>query len=314
MKSVLLATGLFCLLVFSNAVAEPIRFTFNPADSLTCTGRIVTVRTSLVDDIQGPTDTITIANHLLFTRTGTGYELLSTPDSITVTRDGQRLDDPVTSVLAHTPITYVLDSNGQAVTVRGFENVLAEVSADGKQLPENLQKALDVSMLNAGALTEWDTRVGSMVGMELRVGKTAHSVKEHVLPDGRRFPLYQVMKITDTFQVNGHLCARLYRIADTDIARMADKLSMTLDSLKRIMKVPSDRDVSPPEDEAMSWNTDQVVMEVNTMMILGEHSESESVLPVTGQDGKPHRVQLMETSDKEYTFGARAPEDNHQSE
>lgn len=306
MKSILLAAGLSCILIACSAVAEPIHFTFNPSDSLSCTGVTVTARTRFVDGTQGPIDSIRVYNQLTFTRADSGYEVLSSPDSITITRNGVRIADLVTGILGRTPITYILDSTGQAKAVRGFERVLDEVSRENGQLSDNMRRALNADMLGAGALTEWDSRVGSMIGMELRVGETAHSIEEHVTPDGRSLPFYQIMQITDTFQVDGQLCARMFRLADTDFGRLANKLKMTTDSLKHIMNIPSDKKIAPPDDTASSWSSDQVVMEVHTMMILGEHSESETFLPMAGPDGATHMVQMIEVTDKEYHFGPRA--------
>jgi len=305
MKLILLAAGLFCILIAGSAVAEPVHFTFDPADSLTCTGITVTARTRFVDSDQGPIDSIRIYNQMLYTHTDSGYEVLSSPDSITITRNGVRIADLVTSVLGHTPITYVLDSTGQAKSVRGYEKVLDEVLSENSQLSDNMRRALNVDMLSAGALTEWDSRVGSMIGMELRLGETAHSIEEHVTPDGRSMPFYQIMQITDTFKVDGQLCARMFRLADTDFDRLANNLKMTSDSLKHIMNIPTDKKVAPPDDSASSWSSDQVVMEVHTMMILGEHSESETILPMIGPDGATHMVKMIEATDKEYHFGPR---------
>lgn len=309
MKSTVLAACLFCTFIAGQVLAEPRQFIFHPPDSLTCTGVTVTVRTSFVNDQRGPVDTIRIRNHLLYTQTDTGYRLLSTPDSITITRNGQAVNDPVTDVIAHTPITYEFDSTGQAVAVHGYERVLDEVSASVPEVPENLRQVLDDRILSAGALTEWDTRVGSMIGMELKVGEVARSIDKHYTPDGQELPLFQIMKIADTFYVGDRFCARLYRYADTDFDRLATSVGMSTDSLKQIMSIPSNKAVTSSMRETSSQTTVQVVMEVATMMILSEHVETLSEMPITGKDGKVRKLQLLENIDKEYNFGSEASAD-----
>jgi hypothetical protein len=306
--SALLICGIFTVL-FTQADAATLKFTFNPADSLDYTGVTVTARASFVDSTQGPMDTIRTTSHLLFTREGSTFHVLSSPESIVVSRNGKIVNDPVTAVLAHTPITYTIDSTGQAVSVTGYGGVVGEVTAGMAQAPEDVKRALSEEMLNAGALTDWDARVGSLVGLPVTLGDISFTHDTQIMGNGARLAVYTVARVTDTFRVDGKLCARVYRYSDTDIARLAKTIDVTEEALQKEMKLSPEEAASPKDESARTWTSDEQVMEIGTMIILAEHRQTETLLSLAGQDQKMHAVRLIEVTSKEYSYGSDAAGD-----
>jgi hypothetical protein len=306
--SVFLLCGILAAF-FAKADAAPLKFTFNPADSLDYTGVTVTARSGFVDSTRLPVDTIRTINHILFTREGNSFHVLSSPESIVVSRNGKVVNDPVTSVLAHTPITYTIDSTGQAVSVKGYSGVAGEVTAGMGQAPEDVKQALSEEMLNAGALTDWDSRIGSVAGLPVVIGNIAFTHDTQVMGNGTHLPVYNVTRVTDTFRVDGKLCARVYRYTDSDLSKLAKKVGTTDEELKKDMKLSAEESVTPKDEANRTWTSDEQVMEVGTMIILAEHRETETNLSVAGEDGKTHAVRLVEITTKEYSEGSDAPGD-----
>jgi hypothetical protein len=294
--------SIVCVVAFNaSAGADAGVFTFNPPDSSEFTGTVISERIRFLDGVRRSVDTTKISSYHLFTKTETGFEQVTQPVSIVSSRDGQVSKNPIFGILADTEITFAIDATGRALEVEGFEDIHRKVEEYVHPIAESLKRSLDPAAMARKELTEWNTRMEPLAGKPVKLGGIAYERRPYVLPNGAKAEYYVVVTLSDTSRTDGKLCAHVEYDSDTDPARLAERLGESIEYLADQFDLSDSAMAAPVDDSNSSQSSMQMLIEVETMLVHSEHSESETSLTVKDPDNQTHLVRAVETQDKVFT-------------
>ena len=115
--------ALLMVILSSNAISEEkggIKFSFAPGDRISFMQRLTTTKDKDMADKGRQLDESISTTKITMTKTKTGWDLLAEPQSISMTRNGKNIDNPMLSLLSSAVIKYKLDSDGNIVDVEGY--------------------------------------------------------------------------------------------------------------------------------------------------------------------------------------------------
>lgn len=181
----------------STQSSEPqkVRFSFAPGNNLTYEEKLTITREKDLGHLGAERDESASTTRISVAPGNTGWDLVAKPGPLTVKRDGELINDPLAKLLSRIVVTYKLKQDGAILDVRGFEEFAQALSTQvSPEVMAQLAPALNIEAMKNKAFSEWDARVGGLVGKEVIIGDTEVSQSEYILPN----------RTTLTFNITTH--------------------------------------------------------------------------------------------------------------
>jgi hypothetical protein len=190
------------------AAAE--QFQFNPPDGATFVVSVRTTRTTTLGALGKRTEDRETSERVRVTKTADGFSIAETAVYGTMNRDGEKVESPILKLLVGMSVNYEVDSRGQVKAIRGFDQLITRLKA---ALPpgtlETMSPTVTEEALVNREVAEWNGRVASFVGREVKVGDMWTSKDRFDLPTGGAVNFTTTTRIVGREQVEGHDCVRL---------------------------------------------------------------------------------------------------------
>lgn len=214
--------------------AESVTFRFAPPDGTTFVQTLVTTKTLDAGVTGKRTDVQRSETRLRFDKTGDGWTLTATPISMTMTRDGQAVQNPVLEAMLGSVITYRLDAQGNIVAIRGFGEVQERLL---KALPPEAAQAV-AKLVNEEAMVakeraEWAGRIGDFAGQSFELGSSWTSEAPFALPTGEEIQFYTRTEIAEKARCGDKDCVRIRFRYDTDASALGAKVGQSMNEISK---------------------------------------------------------------------------------
>ena len=194
----------------------------------------------------------------------------------------------------------VLDDDGHCLSIEGYDKLEKNLTVDDSSLVEKLKQNLNPRAMALKEAGEWNSIIDPIVGVKLEVGILMYVLEAFQIGAANSVDLFTLIECTDTFQVDGALCARIYIHSDSDFSRLAQRRKVTSEQLQADFTLEQ-MPVTPKGTGAM--RVLQVVLEVQTMNLLGVLSETEITMASVDNTGGTHEIRLAETKDVRIFYG-----------
>lgn len=241
--------------VVSSQISKSITLQFNPPDGLSYKA---TLKKTVIEDpgkSGGHLEVLISKRRINVRRTPTGFALESVPISTKIVRDGLEVNNSIVSVLQNFLISYDLDSLGRIVAVHGYENLMKNMEARFSS-PEiqSFSSIFNEQTFTEGEMGQWNSRIGSLMGRTVSVGKSWEGTEEYPLPTGGKTILHTTTDVLAQVPCGQGNCLKLrttYRSgnsAEVQVSgqgiRLIDPATMLIHSeaITRTMKI---RDKTP---------------------------------------------------------------------
>lgn len=184
------------------APADPARpdtilFEFAPPDSLDFRQTLVMTREKRTTDGWRQVDHSTITTDVSLRAGDDGYTLVHTPGTMTATRDGKPVLDPIMALFQDLVVTYFVDAEGNLQDVQGLDGL---VERAGRLLPPDVARALEPALNEETLLekerSEWNGRIADFVGALVVVGDSVASELPYALPNGQTLTYFTRLHVT----------------------------------------------------------------------------------------------------------------------
>jgi hypothetical protein len=203
------ALGLSLLRAGSVAAAE--QFQFNPPEGTTYVLSVRTTRVTTLGALGKRTEDRETSERVQITRTPDGFSLTGTGISGTLNRDGEKVESPIFKMLTGITVTTEVDGRGQVKSMRGFDQFIRKLQS---ALPPGVLETMPPGVISEEAMVnretaEWNGRISSFVGREVKVGDVWKSTERYELPTGGVANYQTTTRIVGREQFNGQDCVRI---------------------------------------------------------------------------------------------------------
>jgi len=224
----------------SSALAQERVFVFAPPDSLSYARGVFTSHARLADGQVGLVDTVKSFYQDQYIKSPIGYDLRSVPDSIVATRDGKPLDSPIADAMSRTPYTLVLDDDGHALSAQGFDKLIDNLEVEDSTLLAEIRANTNDRAMSAKMATEWNSVIDPLVGQKVSIGAISHIQETFRYGAMTTLEFFTSVEVSDTFMVDGALCARVFLHSDSDLSRLAERRNISTEEMMKSFGVTAE--------------------------------------------------------------------------
>jgi len=222
--------SVFCLFAMTTSTfAGETSFKFNPPDGSTFTLNIKTIKSTSMGPMMGRSEDGELVSKYTIKKTADGYRMVGESVSHTMTRDGNKTENPVMEMLKDIPITTNIDKNGHAVSVMGYDKFIEKMN---ESLPpeavEQLAPMFNEESMSRNVMSEWNGRIGNLVGRSCKVGETWTAIDEIEMPGRGPMMFYTAFKITEKVNIKGHDCVKVEFAYNSDPASLTEFIEKTV--------------------------------------------------------------------------------------
>ncbi len=285
---------------------DSVTFTFNPP---TPSSHTITLKTTKIKST-GPSDTQTdvgVAKVKIGVRkTAKGYKLIQTPISVDLTRNGEKFpSNPIVDRLMKVVVTSDLDSFGEMLTVKGFDEVFKALTEELKSAmpPEQYEKfAAALPGMKEAAIakeiTEWNGRIASFVGRTAKIGDTWVEDQTAELPLGT-IVYDTTTKIAERVLTGKADCVRITFSYTTDAEGTQKFMQAVMDSLAE-SAAPGK---SPKIVDVKITGGGERVIDPKTMLIYSETNDRTITMAMDIPDEGRQELKMQEKREYTYQYG-----------
>jgi hypothetical protein len=217
----------------TSSVAGETIFRFNPPDATAFTLSIKTTKSTSMGPMMGRSEDGELVTKYTISRTADGYRMTGNSVSHTMIRDGNKTENPVMALLKDVPITTNMDKNGRAVSVTGYDKFIEKMN---ENLPPEAVKQMapmfNEESMSKNVMTEWNGRIGNLVGRSCLVGETWIVSDEIEMPGRSPMIFYTALKITENVNIKGHDCVKVEFEYNSDPAGLAEFSGKTVGEIE----------------------------------------------------------------------------------
>lgn len=279
-----------------------VQFTYQPPDSLSFEGRIVSERIRSYGG-QTAVDTTRVFNRHTLSHVGSGYELTTITDSTVMSRDGVPLGDPFAGLFNKITVVHEIDSTGRAVDVRGYDSLFQLIDEQfDPQAAAGLRQAINPEMLRSGELDEWNSSVGEIAGLELTAGQPVLESDEIMLPSGGPMSLFKAVELIDTTTLDSVACARVRIVVHSNPGDLAVILGESKESMYEQYELTDSLVEEINGRPIVSQTYTELVVEIPTMLVRSNQSSREMEMSVMSAEGTASQGSLVETQHKIFYY------------
>ena len=280
--------------------AEKIRFNFNPPKDVNYTQIMNSMKKLEYQTGQSQTDASQAEVSINLTKSANGYNMTAVPISMTMYRDGQEIDSPLLALLNNLVTKYVIDSNGQLLSISGYDEFLAEVQ---KSLPPDMLKSIS-SVLNKEVLiakenAEWDGRIGYFAGAEVEIGEKWLDTTDFQLPTGEVLVFYTVTSFDEIIDCNGRGCVKISFNYNSNAIKLSGIAGVAID---KVASTVGDSLVVNEMILPELFGEGYRIIDPGTMLIYDEYSNRTIRLEVASPGTEPMIVTIYEEKEYDYAY------------
>ena len=213
------------LLLFATAAvcaAEDVQLTFSPADGTVWTSRFESERKVTLGETPRTDSSLSEARHVV-KKTDSGYEVATSMTAQSMKSNGHEIANPMMRAAEGVELTYVIDENGKATDIRGYDKILEAMKT---KLPgpffQQMAPLFNAPGLRTRDMRTWDQRVGELAGKTLTIGDAWAERKLMSLPSGGGAPYYQVTVVEGWTPCGEDKCLKLASTLSSDKEALMD--------------------------------------------------------------------------------------------
>ncbi len=298
-------TGLilvFLLVSLSSSVWADVKLTFNPPDSVSFSGVVFTeiIRTS---GDKTTVDTSRSYTSHLMTKSFGGHKMVTVTDSSFVVRDGKKVDDPLSTILANVRLYHVLNDQGICTGVFGYDALLEKIdTVVDSNTAAQLKQRLDPQQLAAKEKEEWNSRIARFNNAELPIDSALYDKSTFQLPTGGEMTYYSATELLDTLRLGSELAARIRVVSNIDPAQLQPMLGYSDRPVEELFQFPDTLIGNPGSEQLSTWSVSERVIEVKTLLIHSEVSRRVVTIKMPEAKNRPALTRIVETKRKQFSF------------
>lgn len=197
--------------------AEKQIFRFRPAAETTYLQTLVTTRVRDGGSFGTQTEVVESKVKVEMDQTDTGYSVVVTPISITVSQNGEVIDNPLTPLMLEMVLTYELDQHGQLLDIRGFDKVPERMQAlFAQDVIDLIEPMMNPQTLFDREAADWIGRIGIFVGQEFQSGDVWAFRDLYTLSPGVDVTYYSAIQFGGQKQIRNRNCVQIISHYNTD--------------------------------------------------------------------------------------------------
>ena len=190
--------------------AQVIEFRFNPPDGITYVETLKTTKVKDMGSLGKQTDVGENKTRVSIKKTPNGYSVVATPISTTLTRNGEKIESPMTALLQDTVVTYDLDADGKLLAIHGYDTIMKRaLETAPPEMAQSLSSIFNEKLLVNKETAHWNSRIGDFIGRKAKVGDAWTSTKESEVPTGGTALSYSATKIVAQVKCGEHDCVQV---------------------------------------------------------------------------------------------------------
>lgn len=165
--------------------ADTVTFRFAPPAGISYVETVVLTRTLEAGAAPSRTDLQKGQARVRYDKTADGWTMTGTPISMSVETDGKPVQSTVVDALKGVVAVYRLDSQGDLLSVQGYEGLAEKVSQGlSPEEAQALAKVFDPESILAREKAEWKSRIGDYSGKTFAIGSSWTTEAPLALPSG----------------------------------------------------------------------------------------------------------------------------------
>lgn len=281
------------------------QFTFNPDDSVSFTVDFTKSRITKMGD-QSMSDSSWSRTSQNIVADGDGYRSVRVTDSMVQFRDGARIEDRILDLFARTPITYVLDSLGEARDVVGYEELFGRLdSILGSDTAAMLRQVINPDVLKAQEIATWNERFVPFTGTTMKIGEPSIDTSYINLPVEGPVVQYQLLELVDTVRVDGQLCGKVNIVSGTNPTELAEMTGRTPEEMAKLLSITEEQVEIAANRQASTGSIRSWVVEFETLLSHSEESKFAVFYNELTESGTMVRSEITETQRKDYSYSTQ---------
>jgi len=299
------------LVIVAQLLASPVAetevtFTFAPPDGLSYMVTVVNVRERTAVGTEPQTDRTESKTLHQVRKSDDGWIIVGRPESMTMSRGGQPVRDPVSDLLQEVVVTYEVGADGSLRSIEGFGGLIDKLRG---QLPDTvlaqLEPMLGEQALVARETAEWNGRIGEFVGTTWTIGETVESRTKFDLPTGETLEYDVETVVSGREACPAGSCVRVETRFDTDATAMAE---LAAESVSKVADAVREASGQPAEDAetkvtpgaSQMKGTSSRLIDPGTMLIYAEAVTRRLRLTLSTGDGQITTITIDE--ERDYSF------------
>ena len=267
--------SLFLFAFFDSSLSkEPgtIKFSFSPGGSTSFMQKLTTIKEKDMGAKGQQLDESVSTTKFTITKNGSGWDVLAEPKNISMRRNKEEINNPIVSLLSSAVITYKLDSDGNIVDVDGYEPFIDAIS---KQIPpevfKQLAPILNIDVMKAKDIAEWNGRIGDYVGVEVEIGDTFVAEIPYQIPNGPTIDYRVQTSISALVPCGEKKCLRIEQHYDSRADNLAKMTGEVVSNVSEALS-PELSGSSSDSNTAIIKGEVVRVIDPETMLIYAENS------------------------------------------
>lgn len=301
MTKILSSLMLICVVLITVPTAylsgQELTFRFDPPDSITFIQHLTTTRVSTTEGAAPRTDVTVSRTEIQIQKGENGFTVRATPLSITLTRNGQEIQNPLLPLLLAMKVTIETDERGEVLDVHGYGDLATLIdSLLPPAVAGQLGGTLTEQAMVAREISEWNDRIADMSGLDIRVGDTYVGGVEINDANGVPVTSLVVTEVKEIAECKLGACAVVSITHSTEPASIATLLELEIEDVLLMAGVG----VEDFSSNLMMRGESKRVIYVNTLLYDSEITRRvfTTDIDVPGEGTKRH----TQEETREYSF------------
>jgi hypothetical protein len=292
----------FFSLLPSAAIGGSNLLKFNPPDAESLKVSTRTVRTEIRNG-QSLVDTTVSQAEGRIVKTATGWTVTTRVTSLRTAPGTDSLKKTLSDLLIGTETSLYINTQGTAQSASGYDAMLARLDS-GIQSPMKsaIRQVFTPEALAAREQSDWNMRVGAMVGRPFTIGHIETRQSDNGDESGPKLPLLSATVIEDTIRLDGVVCLKVGIYSDSDPARIAAALRKTVPETIALFHLTDSAAAKLSLREIEYSSHLHITMEAATLLVRAESLERTMTVAVPGKDGTHNKRQTRETVEKAISY------------
>ncbi len=291
---------LVCFGVSTAKELGTIKFSFSPGENISFIQKLTTLNEKDMGDKGRQLDESVSTTKITITKTKSGWDVLAEPQSISMKRNGEEVNNPIVSLLSSAVITYKLDSDGKIIDIDGYEPFIEGIS---KQVPpevfKQLAPVLNVEAMKAKEIAEWNGRIGDYVGAEFQIGDTLVAETPFQIPNGPTITYSIQTSIAACVPCGEKKCVLIEQHYDSQADNLAKKVGDVVSNVSEALAPETKKPNFGSSSATIKGDVERVI-DPETMLIY-EEKVSRTITMEMDVPGVGH-VPVKTTETRKYEF------------
>jgi len=260
---------------FSNSMSkepETIKFTYSPGENISYIQKLTTTKEKDLGEKGKQLDESVSSTKVTITKTKYGWDVLAEPKSISMSRNGEVVNNPIVSLLSSAVITYKLDSDANILSIDGYEPFIEGLS---KQFPpevfKQLEPILNIEVMKAKDVAEWNGRIVDYVGAEVQIGDSFVADVPYQIPNGPTINYSIQTNIAALVPCGDKKCIRIKQHYDSQADDLAVKTGKMVSNISGVLATEEKEGGSDNNTASIKGDVSRII-DPATMLIYSEKS------------------------------------------